>query len=93
LLFFFLFFSVLDAIEAKLTVEADGLVRCLVCGQPFTNNYNARRHVRTLHMAAGGVYRCALCDKLFEKVRSFDDHMRLKHGVYKNTSHLPAVLS
>ena len=65
-------------------VEADGTVRCRECGQCFTNSNNAHRHVRTLHMEVGGFFQCALCDKVFEKVRSFDDHMRLKHRVYKN---------
>jgi uncharacterized C2H2 Zn-finger protein len=82
-------FSIADAIGAKLIVESEGGVRCSECGQCFTNNNNARRHVRTIHMEVGALFPCTHCDKVFEKVRSFDDHMRLKHRVYK--SNFPAA--
>jgi hypothetical protein len=80
----FLLFS-LDEISGKLLLEPDGAVRCMECGKYFTNSNNARRHVRTLHMEVGGVFACHHCDKTFEKIRSFDDHMRLKHRVYKSS--------
>ncbi len=83
----------LDSVAAKLSLESDGMVRCIECGQCFTNSNNARRHVRTLHMTVGGYFQCAICDKVFEKVRSYDDHMRLKHRVYKSSLPPPADIS
>lgn len=63
---------------------SSGYPVCMVCGKGFTILTNARRHVRTMHFGQGqGQFECPTCGKGFGKQRSYDDHMRRVHRVYK----------
>ena len=61
------------------------MFRCVMCEKTFTNMQNARRHVRTIHVHSEASFglSCDICNQSFVKLRSFEDHMRIKHNVYK----------
>jgi len=64
---------------------SDCWIRCVMCEKTFTNMQNARRHVRTIHVhnETGMNLLFDVCQQTFAKLRSFDDHMRIKHNIYK----------
>jgi len=77
-----------DGNKEDLIDFSTGCPVCRICGKTFTIATNARRHVRTLHMGQGyGDYECGPCAKKFDKLRSYDDHMRRVHSVFKKSSY------
>ena len=67
----------------------DTTIRCVECTfnadtmKTFSNIQNARRHVRSLHLVQEENLWCSICSAVFTKTRSYDDHMRLRHSIYK----------
>ena len=55
---------------------------CIECKKTFTNRQNARRHVRSLHSETGECF-CHICNVSLTNIRTFNDHMRERHNVYK----------
>lgn len=75
-----------DEAVAKLDFSS-GYPVCSICGKSFTILTNARRHVKTLHLGHGlGEFQCNQCWKKFDKQRSYDDHMRRVHNVFKKNN-------
>jgi hypothetical protein len=55
---------------------------CIECKKTFTNRQNARRHVRSIHSETGECF-CSICNVSLTNIRTFNDHMRERHNVYK----------
>ena len=61
--------------------------KCTICGKVFSNNQNARRHVREMHFEKPSDigYKCHLCGSTYGRNRAFREHMAKTHGInYKN---------
>jgi len=70
----------------------DSRIRCVECEKTFTNIQNARRHVRSLHGDSGG-FSCSICDVSLINNRTYNDHMREKHNVYRKGKYNSSKLS
>ncbi|KAG4080033.1 hypothetical protein HA402_006345 [Bradysia odoriphaga] len=52
---------------------------CQFCGKKFTRNSSLTIHLLT-HSSMDTKYECNLCSKSFDRQRSHDRHMKIKHG-------------
>lgn len=52
---------------------------CQFCGKKFTRNSSLTIHLLT-HSSMDTKYECNLCSKTFDRQRSYDRHMKIKHG-------------
>ena len=72
-------------VESFLEVFQEDLgtrIVCIECKKTFTNRQNARRHVRSIHSETGECF-CSICNVSLTNIRTFNDHMRERHNVYK----------
>jgi uncharacterized C2H2 Zn-finger protein len=67
-----------DDISCSLESQAEGGVGCQLCGKVFTNNQNARRHVRNAHMS--GPITCDYCNKVLKNERTYKLHVAANHA-------------
>ena len=62
--------------------DSGSRIVCIECKKTFTNRQNARRHVRSIHSETGECF-CSYCNVSLTNIRTFNDHMRERHNVYK----------
>ena len=80
-----LIISISGAVENYIEVQGSNY-RCLACEKTFTHSHSARRHVREVHTKSENnseQFYCDICQIGYTNRRSFDNHMRLKHNLYK----------
>ena len=58
-------------------------VPCPVCHKSYSQKYNLRRHIETVHMGLKK-FQCPVCSKAFPAKRNMDDHMCRKHKYDKH---------
>jgi len=66
----------LDYSEFLLPTSTGG-AECLQCGLSFTLMFNARRHVKTVHM--NSPQNCHLCGKWLKNERTYKNHIKSNH--------------
>lgn len=59
--------------------EADLVVACPECGQPFADKYTMKRHLQR-HQQRRQYFECPLCPKRFSRKDSVYVHMRNSHS-------------
>ena len=80
--FYWLIFTHFAGYVESFLEDVGSRIVCIECKKTFTNRQNARRHVRSLHSEAGECF-CSICNVSLTNIRTFDDHMRERHNVYK----------
>ena len=42
---------------------------------------SAKRHFKEMHVQSGMTFPCTFCNKLYDRERNLDKHMKVAHGV------------